>query len=151
MRFNGLDEIDNKILNLLYGDARMTYSDIAEEVGLTRTAVKNRITSLEEKGIIRGYHADINPTDLPESIPFYAYIETKPEEYERVTERLKKEPIVSLLFHTSGNNGIYVICVAESKEAMLKFGWRVRNSYEGIVSFVNKDIWEIVKGTILPG
>ena len=43
----GLDEIDQKILELLIHNARMSYSDIGTEVGLSRVAVKSRITALE--------------------------------------------------------------------------------------------------------
>lgn len=40
MYLSSLDKIDNAILNLLLNDARMSYSDIGEEVGLSRVAVK---------------------------------------------------------------------------------------------------------------
>ena len=43
MWIKGLDGIDNQIINLLLDDARMSYSEIAQIVGLTRTSVKNRI------------------------------------------------------------------------------------------------------------
>ena len=52
MKLNGLDEKDNQIVNLLLENARMSYSDIGDVVGLTRVAVKNRIKALEEKGVI---------------------------------------------------------------------------------------------------
>lgn len=150
MVFYGLDEIDNKILNLLREDARLSYSEIGERVGLTRVSVKNRIKSLREKEIIRGYHADINPIAVPDTQPFYTYIETKPDMYDSVTEKLKNEPMVSLVFRVSGNNAILAICAAESKEDRSKFAWRVRNHYDGITYFSAKDIWEVVKGNILP-
>ena len=46
MWIKGIDGIDNKIINLLLEDGRMSYSEIAEKVDLTRTAVKNRISAL---------------------------------------------------------------------------------------------------------
>lgn len=52
MHINGIDEKDNEIINLLLKDARMSYSDIGEEIGLSRTAVKNRVANLEKNGII---------------------------------------------------------------------------------------------------
>lgn len=51
----GIDEIDEKILSVIKDDARMSYSDIAEKVGVTRVSVKNRMNLLQEKGIIQGY------------------------------------------------------------------------------------------------
>lgn len=47
MHIDSLDAIDNQIINLLLDDARMGYSEIGEKVGLSRTAVKTRIASME--------------------------------------------------------------------------------------------------------
>lgn len=47
MQIRGIDEIDNRIVNLLLEDGRISYSDIAEKIGLSRTAVKTRIAELE--------------------------------------------------------------------------------------------------------
>ena len=53
MHINGIDEIDNEIINLLLKDARMSYSDIGEKIGLSRTAVKNRNKRSDKRGIYR--------------------------------------------------------------------------------------------------
>ena len=53
MYINGIDYVDNKIVRLLKDNARMSYSDIASEIGLSRTAVTTRITNLEKAGIIK--------------------------------------------------------------------------------------------------
>ncbi|WP_256300840.1 Lrp/AsnC family transcriptional regulator [Haloarchaeobius salinus] len=56
-----LDEIDKRILYHLALEARDTSApDIAEEVNVSAGTIRNRINQLEEQGIIRGYHADID-------------------------------------------------------------------------------------------
>ena len=70
MLIRGIDEIDNRIVNLLLEDGRMSYSDIAEKIGLSRTAVKTRIAALERSGIIKGYKAIIDPQAAPEMMTF---------------------------------------------------------------------------------
>ena len=50
MYIEGLDEMDNRILKELKDNARATYSEIGEAVGLSRVAVKNRIEVLEKNG-----------------------------------------------------------------------------------------------------
>lgn len=56
-----VDEIDKRILYYLAKDARNTAAPpIAEEMEVTPATIRNRISQLEEKGIIQGYHADIN-------------------------------------------------------------------------------------------
>ena len=52
MYLDGLDGLDQKIVGLLIENARISYSDIGEKIGISRVAVKARIQALEEKGII---------------------------------------------------------------------------------------------------
>ena len=54
MQIAGLDDIDNRIIHLLLKNGRASYSEIGAAVGLSRTAVKNRIRALETSGVIRG-------------------------------------------------------------------------------------------------
>lgn len=48
MNVNGLDELDIKILDIIKYDARASYEEIAKQVGVSRTAVKNRMKIMEE-------------------------------------------------------------------------------------------------------
>ena len=52
---HGLDALDQKIVQLLVENARISYSDIGEKTGISRVAVKARIQALEQKGIIEEY------------------------------------------------------------------------------------------------
>ena len=84
MHIDSLDAIDNQIINLLLDDARMGYSEIGEKVGLSRTAVKTRIASMERQGIIKGYKAIIDPQAAPETMIFITTIETDPNAFDGV-------------------------------------------------------------------
>lgn len=59
-----LDETDLEILELLTEDARRPYSEIADHVGLTPPAVSDRISRLEEQGIIQGFTIDVDREKL---------------------------------------------------------------------------------------
>lgn len=59
-----LDRIDLKILRALQDNARMSYVDLAEKVGLSTTPCMDRVKRLENSGIIQGYHARIDPASL---------------------------------------------------------------------------------------
>ena len=63
MYLNGLDELDQKIVQLLIKNARFSYSDIGKEVGISRVAVKARIQALEKKGVIEEYTTIINRSE----------------------------------------------------------------------------------------
>ena len=76
MAIPGLDDVDNRIIEILRKNARMSYSDIGHAIGKSRVAVKARIEQLEEKGIIRGYCALIDTSAVPGGIQFTLDIET---------------------------------------------------------------------------
>ena len=85
MWIKGLDEIDNKIVNLLLDDGRISYSEIGKILGLSRTTVKNRITVLEEDGIIVNVNRkqlNVYLNDyLADEYELYLYQEQMPSSY----------------------------------------------------------------------
>ena len=65
MQIEGIDEIDNKILEEIKDNARLTYKEIVEAVGISRVSVKNRMDAMQGKGIIKGFVTVIDPTNVP--------------------------------------------------------------------------------------
>jgi Lrp/AsnC family leucine-responsive transcriptional regulator len=61
MRGSTLDEIDLRLLTLLQADGRASQHDLAEAVGLSSPATGERLRKLEERGIIRGFTAILDP------------------------------------------------------------------------------------------
>ena len=68
------DRIDRQIMNLLQDDGRMTNVDLADRVGLTAPPCLRRVRALEEQGVIRGYHADLDPATLGYTITVFAMV-----------------------------------------------------------------------------
>lgn len=59
-----LDRLDRDIIGALVEDARSTYADIGQRVGLSASAVKRRVDRLRETGAITGFTARVDPTAL---------------------------------------------------------------------------------------
>src|SRR3954469_22811027 len=59
-----LDETDLTLVRLLRADARMSNARLAEEAGIAPSTCLTRVRSLIERGIIRGFHADLDPRAL---------------------------------------------------------------------------------------
>ncbi|SNZ03160.1 transcriptional regulator, AsnC family [Natronoarchaeum philippinense] len=95
-----LDETDMEILSLLTEDARRAYSSIGEEVGLSGPAVSDRVTRLEEAGIIDGFTVNVNRGQLRAGVPVFVQVETSTDEVEDVRERLHGADGVEHLFVT---------------------------------------------------
>ena len=70
-----LDSINKRILKALLGNARLSLTELARSVGLSKTPVALRVKQLEEAGIITGYRATISPIKL--GLTHVTFIELK--------------------------------------------------------------------------
>ncbi|HZD04659.1 MAG TPA: Lrp/AsnC family transcriptional regulator, partial [Longimicrobiales bacterium] len=70
------DDIDLAILSLLQENARIANAEIARRVDLAPSAVFQRIRKLEEKGVIRGYHARLDPKSLGHGLMAFVMLRT---------------------------------------------------------------------------
>ena len=114
MFLEGLDELDQKIVRLLIENARMSYSDISHEVGISRVAVKARIQALEQRGIIEEYTTIINPQKISGAVSCYFEIEAAPEELAQVIDILKSNETITQIYRVTGRNKLHVHAVASS-------------------------------------
>jgi DNA-binding Lrp family transcriptional regulator len=71
------DSVDLQILSELQDEGRMTNVELATRVGLTAPPCLRRVRSLEEDGVIRGYHAELDPAKLGYSITVFAMVSLK--------------------------------------------------------------------------
>ena len=134
MYLNGLDELDQKIIQLLVKNARMSYSDIGDNIGISRVAVKARIQALENKGIIEEYTTIINPQKISGAVSCYFEIETKPDSFKDVTNILNKNDIVTQIYRVTGRDKLHVHAVASSNEEMEHFLHYVIDTLPGVLS-----------------
>lgn len=118
MYLEGLDELDQKIVRLLIENARMTYSDIGQQIGISRVAVKTRIQSLERRGIIEEYTTIINPQKISGAVSCYFEIETSSDTLAQVTELLNQNEAVTQIYRVTGKNKLHIHAVTASSEEM---------------------------------
>jgi Lrp/AsnC family transcriptional regulator, leucine-responsive regulatory protein len=83
-----LDAVDRRILQALQKDGRRTYEVLAEQVGLSSSAVLRRVKRLEESGVVLGYVALLAAERV--GLPLTAYLNVRLEKH---TERHKRNPM----------------------------------------------------------
>lgn len=134
MFLEGLDELDQKIIRLLIENARISYSDIGHQVGISRVAVKARIQSLEQRGIIEEYTTIINPQKISGAVSCYFEIETLPDTFKQIIEILNTNETITQIYRVTGKNKLHVHAVAASSEEMEKLISKVIDPLPGIIS-----------------
>ena len=96
-----LDETDLKILSLLAENARLPFSAIGEEVNLSGPAVSDRITRLQESGIINNFTIDVNRAHLRAGVPVFIQAEVDPRSLEEARTRVRESDGTEHVFTTS--------------------------------------------------
>lgn len=118
MFLDRLDDLDQKIIRCLIQNARMPYSEIGQQVGISRVAVKMRVQALEKKGIIEEYTTIINPQKISGAISCYFEIETVPDTLEEVISILEKNDTVTQIYRVTGKSRLHVHAVSPSQEEL---------------------------------
>jgi Lrp/AsnC family leucine-responsive transcriptional regulator len=98
-----LDRLDRVIIGELVSDGRLSFRELGERVGLSANAAAERVRRLLAEGIIRGFHADVNPATL--GLRFHVFVDLKtgaktgPDQLAKV---LRDIPEVRRAFWTTG-------------------------------------------------
>jgi Lrp/AsnC family leucine-responsive transcriptional regulator len=71
-----LDSLDVRIVQALGRDGRLSFAELGRRIGLSATAIRQRIRALEDQGVIRGYRADIHPAGVGR--PVQAFVRLRP-------------------------------------------------------------------------
>ena len=133
MFLEGLDKLDQNIVKLLIRNARMSYSQIGQEVGISRVAVKARIQSLEQRGVIEEYTTIINPQKISGALSCYFEVEFLPDTFEKATNLLAKNENITQIYRVTGNNKLHVHAVTPSSEKMEKLIGEVIDCLPGVL------------------
>ncbi|WP_199442028.1 Lrp/AsnC family transcriptional regulator [Umezawaea beigongshangensis] len=99
-----LEPIDRSILRELAADGRCSFTDLAERVGLSVSAVHQRVRRLEQRGVLRGYAARLDGDEI--GLPLTAFISltpidpAAPDDYPR---RLEHLPQIEACYSVAGD------------------------------------------------
>jgi len=115
-----LDRIDRRILAALQADGRLTNQALSEQVALSPSACLARVRRLEEKGIIQGYHARLDPFRLDARLVLYAEVTLKghsPGELAQFEKVLGDLPQIVEASHVTGDyDHLLKVVVADMAE-----------------------------------
>jgi Lrp/AsnC family leucine-responsive transcriptional regulator len=115
-----LDDVDRAILGLLLRDGRMPAAQIAEQVGLSRPAVAERIEKLERQGVIRGTTVVIAPEALGGLLTAFVAARgptLSPKAWRAFRELMKRDEILEV--HTVAGDDCYLLKVRTDSMASL--------------------------------
>ena len=100
-----MEAADRRIIDLLREDGRISYTDLGKAVGLSTSAVHQRVRRLEERGIITSYTAHVDPAAL--GTPLTAFISVTPldpRDPDDIPDRLRDIPQIDACYSVAGDS-----------------------------------------------
>ena len=83
-----LDDTDKTILNRLQEDARISFKEIAKEVGTSEATIFVRVKKLQKSGVIKGFRAIVNPQSVGRQVAAFALVKAEPKSYPKMLAQL---------------------------------------------------------------
>ena len=134
-----LDRIDQKIIRLLEGNSRLSFAELAEEVGLSKTPCWKRVKALEDAGVIRGYSLVVDPAKMGFGLEAFVQVTISPERYADFEAAVVRHPLIRRCHATTGEDDYLLQIIAVDMAPSLpkamfplvetvKVGWGWRGS-----------------------
>ena len=99
-----MEKLDRRILSLLAREGRMSYTDLGKETGLSTSAAQQRVRRLEQRGVIKGYRAVLDPAELGLMVTAFVAIKPfDPSQPDDAPERLQHLPEIISCYSVAGD------------------------------------------------
>ena len=143
-----INGIDTEIVKIMQKNARISNAEIARKVGLAPSAVFERVRKLEEKGIVRGYHAEIDPKAVELGQLAFMFIRSNDRPGAVGTAaQLAEIPEILELHHVAGEDCFLAKVRVRDAEALGRLLRERLNSIATITSTRTTIVLESVKET----
>ncbi|MGH3866707.1 MAG: Lrp/AsnC family transcriptional regulator [Pseudonocardiaceae bacterium] len=109
-----MDDLDQRILDLLGGDARQSVTVMARRLHAARSTLQERIARLERSGVIAGYTVRLGPAATGRRVTAYVTITVDPKRGDHVQRTLRRIAGVRTLHTVSGPFDLIAVVAAES-------------------------------------
>jgi Lrp/AsnC family leucine-responsive transcriptional regulator len=124
-----VEETDRAIVAALSQDGRLSYTDLAEKVGLSVSAVHQRVRRLEQRGVIKGYHARLDHEAL--GLPLTAFVAIRPldaSQPDDAPDRLAKLPEIEACYSVAGEDFYLLLVRVESPVGLERLLQEIRTA-----------------------
>ena len=139
-----IDEMDKQIIQILQDNARTSYREIKEKLGISIGTIHNRISKLKDNGIIEGYTLKLDNQKLGYKLTFL--IRMQIDGTKEVLDEITQKPEVCSVFHTTGEQSAALICRFQEADDVHEF-IRELNSREHVLRTVSNMVLKEYKNT----
>jgi DNA-binding Lrp family transcriptional regulator len=116
-----IDDIDIRIISLLQDDSRLSYNKIAHKLGISVGTALNRVKSLEDKGVLKGYTAIVDPNKVGYGLTVIVLIQAEGKHLLDVEKEVAKTNNVISVYDITGDFDFIVIARFKDRDGLNAF------------------------------
>ncbi|MDP5029170.1 MAG: Lrp/AsnC family transcriptional regulator [Paraglaciecola sp.] len=113
-----INDKDEQLISILRSNARATISDLARVLNLSRSTVQNRLTKLEQTGVIKGYSVEFGSQYLSELVCSHVAIKVRQKLTAKTNSQLRLISQIAELYAISGEFDLIAVVQAQSLEQL---------------------------------
>jgi DNA-binding Lrp family transcriptional regulator len=102
------DALDRRIIRALQRNARESTSNIAQQLGVARSTVHERISRMEKDGTISGYSVVLSRTPGEETVQILMFLEIRQQDTRKILQRLSTYPEIQVCFSINGEFDLFL-------------------------------------------
>ena len=144
-----IDDVDRRILILLHRDARMPNSALADAVGIAPSTCHGRVRRLHELGVIRGFHADIDPAAIGLSLQAMISVSLQANARAKIRsfiQQIRRKPQVMDVYFLAGADDFLLHVAARDTEDLRSFVVENLNADADVAGTQTSLIFEHLRG-----
>lgn len=138
-----------KILKMLSADARVSFSEMGKEVGLSVSAVRKRVERLQKSGVIKGFTVVLDPQKFGKGLTVFISVETDASSMRDLIKSLSRRPEVCELHTSTGGHSLMMKIKTENVDELNRFMKNHLRSNDAIKSVRTTVAIETIKETML--
>ncbi len=140
-----IDEIDKKIIEFLQEDGRMPFLEIAKKLKLSESTIRKRVENLKEKGIIKRFTIEIDPTKIGLDTIAIVGIDVEPSKLLEIAQKLCEFKEIHSVATTTGDHMIITEIWTKDSRELAKIISEKIGTIEGIKKICPAIILEKLK------
>lgn len=140
-----MNELDAALLSLLIKDSRLSFADIARQLGCSRAHARARVQALLEEGTVEQFTTVVNPEKLGKVTSTFVDLKVKSHVIEAIATELAAQPEVASLYIMSDLQSLHIHTLTDTQESFLAFAQKYLFGQPDIISVECKNLLKRVK------
>ena len=145
-----LDDVDRRILAALTADGRLSMRTLADQVHVSRANVYARVDRLRETGVLRGFHADVDPAAVGLGTTAYVTLNLSQHHWRTLRERLGALPGVVHIGLVGGEFDVILLVRTRDNAELRRLVLDEIQSIDGVLSTRTWLVFEELEPTLRP-